>query len=76
MTEGVVVVAAAAAAAVVVVSAEVAVVAVSVGYLIDGPIIIIYHNTNLIINNYSFCQAIMIYDLKEYKHMLNFVENF
>ena len=74
MTEGVVVVAAAAAAAVVVVSAEVAVVAVSVGYLIDGPII--YHNTNLIINNYSFCKAIMIYDLKEYKHKLNFVENF
>ena len=75
MTEGVVVVVVvAAAAAVVVVSAEVAVVAVPVGYLIDGPII--YHNTNLIINNYSFCQAIMIYDLKEYKHMLNFVENF
>ena len=75
MTEGVVVVVVVAAAAAVVVSAEVAVVAVPVGYLIDGPII--YHNTNLIINNYySFCQAIMIYDLKEYKHMLNFVENF
>ena len=41
MTEGVVVVAAAAAAAAVV-SAEVAVVAVPVGYLIGGPII--YHN--------------------------------
>ena len=75
MTEGVVVVVVAAvAAAAVVVSAEVAVVAVSVGYLIDGPII--FHNINLTINNYSFCQAIMIYDLKEYKHMLNFVENF
>ena len=73
MTEGVVVVAAAA-AAVVVVSAEVVVVVVPVGYLIDGPII--FHNINLIINNYSFCQAIMIYDLKEYKHMLNVVENF
>ena len=73
MTEGVVVVVVAA-AAVVVVSAEVAVVAVPVGYLIDGPII--FHNINLIINNYSFCQAIMICDLKEYKHMLNFVENF
>ena len=47
MTEGVVVVVVAAAAAAVVVSAEVAVVAVSVGYLIDGPII--HHNTNLII---------------------------
>ena len=74
MTEGVVVVVVAAAAAAVVVSAEVAVVAVSVGYLIDGPII--FHNINLTINNYSFCQAIMIYDLKKYKHMLNFVENF
>ena len=75
MTEGVVVVVVVvAAAAAVVVSAEVAVVAVSVGYLIDGPII--HHNTNLIINNYSFFQAIMIYDLKEYKHMVNVLKNF
>ena len=74
MTEGVVVVVVVVAAAAVVVSAEVAVVAVPVGYLIDGSII--YNNINLIINNYSFCQAITIYDLKEYKHMLSFVENF
>ena len=45
-TEGAAVVVAAAAVVVVVVSAEVAVVAVPVGYLIDGPII--YHNTPII----------------------------